>query len=55
MASDARVPTPTAAAFPHTEWHADGDTVITIIFGTLAVVLAGIQVLLSWQARQARI
>ena len=43
---------------PDTEWQPDGDTLLTIIFGTIGILIAGIQAVFGWmgvRALQARV
>jgi len=48
----------TTRADPSVEqWQPDGDTLLTIFFGTIGILFAGIQVVLGWmgvRALQAR-
>lgn len=34
-------------------WQADGDTALTIFFGTIGIILAVLQVLFSWRSARA--
>lgn len=43
---------PTTDAF-HTQWQPDGETFITVFFGTFALILGVVQMIFGWQSLAA--